>query len=129
MAVPIIVSLALDNGRSNFAKLCQLPFSLWMGKVSMSVYLIQDCIIRYFTAIVNVFAPDQVHLTDYTPLYMNKGSMPWWGIFIVVPSALLFGSIIEKYVEEPCRKKLRAQKRDCATPLPDQLPNDAENNL
>ena len=60
LVMPVKVSLTLDNGLSNFAKLWQLPFPLWMGNVSMCVYLIQECIIRYLTAIVNVFAPSQL---------------------------------------------------------------------
>ena len=59
LVMPVKVSLTLDNGLSNFARFRQLPFPLWMGKVSMCVYLVQECIIQYLTAIVNVFAPSQ----------------------------------------------------------------------
>lgn len=101
-----IVSLTLDNGTSTFAKVCRWTPSMWLGKIGLCLYLVHLPIIGYFTVICQKINSHLVSLTDHEP--WPGGSMPYWGVFIVVPLSLLLASAIERYVETPCRRLLRS---------------------
>jgi len=107
LMMALIVSMALDDGKSMFSKFCCLPFFQWVAKIGMSVYLVHEVFIRYFSAIVKTFNRDLVQLTPYTP--MPGGSMPYWGILIIVPISLVVGVLLERFIETPCRKIIRSQ--------------------
>jgi peptidoglycan/LPS O-acetylase OafA/YrhL len=43
----IIVAFTRDNGQSLASKAMRTPLSLWLGELSMSIYLVHYLVIRY----------------------------------------------------------------------------------
>ena len=88
LMIIVIISLTLDGGKSRIAKLCKLNTSIFLGKISMSLYLVHHTLTLYFCLILQYIAPDLLQLTAYTSRLLNGSTMPWWGIFIMVPISL-----------------------------------------
>lgn len=98
----MITSLALDGGKSRTAKICRHALPQFLGKISMSLYLIHFPIIKYFCSFnTNI---------DNWPNFDHE-QQPSWGIFIVVPISLLAAYILERFIEVPCQRFLRTKKK------------------
>ena len=106
-----IISLTLDEGTSKFAALCNTKQLQFLGKISMSWYLVHYSLIQYFCWILKCIAPNTLELTDYDTRLLKGGSMPWWGVFIMVPLSLVVAFVVERFVESPCRKFLRCERK------------------
>jgi len=106
-----IISSTLDGGTSKFATLCNTKQLQFLGKISMSLYLVHYPLIQYFCLILEYVAPHTLELTDYDNPLLEGGSMPWWGVFIMVPLSLVVAFVLERFVESPCRKFLRCERK------------------
>ena len=111
LMIMMIISLALDGGRSRIAKICRLDALQFLGKISMSLYFVHYLLIQYFCFILQFISPKLLHLSNHKLKWIRFGSMPWWGVFITVPVSILIGYLLEQFVETPCRNLLRTKKR------------------
>ena len=120
----IVALTKIDSDRTATTLFLRHPICAYLGKISMNIYLVHFPVIRYLTFIIYGKAliwPDTFdcsnQYTKQTAEYIQcqnniqqfyqASTMPYWGIFIVVPTAILFAMFLYKYVEEPCRQFLR----------------------
>lgn len=123
LMVWMVISLSMDGGTSRFASLCRWTPSVFLGKISMSLYLIHCIVLRYFCVLIQVLAPQLLPPEITTLTFLRSGFIPFWGIFVIVPLSLIFGTAIERFVERPCRRLLQAPKpQQHEQPLTDKLP-------
>lgn len=103
MPALIIVSLTLDRGKSIFARLCLSKALKGVSRIGMSVYLVQEPLIRYTCVFLQKISPKAFEKSfPEESVTMPGGNMPFWGIFIVMPLALVIGAALERYVARPC---------------------------
>jgi len=125
----MVISLSMDGGTSRFASLCRWTPSVFLGKISMALYLIHGIVLRYFCVLIQAVAPELLPPEITNTPFFRSGLIPFWGIFVIVPLSLIFGTAIERFVERPCRGLLQAPKpQQHEQPLTDKLPvgNDEE---
>jgi len=79
-------------------RLLNRPTLLFLGKISLALYLVHEPIIQY---VAWAARPDQ-------PWSFNS-PMPVWGIAIVLPASLILATLLERTVETPARNFLRAR--------------------
>jgi peptidoglycan/LPS O-acetylase OafA/YrhL len=96
------LSMAERSGASMTMRLLNWPPMLFLGKISMSLYLVHEPIIQYVAWIAH---PDK----SWTKALPTP--MPAWGIAIVIPVSLVFAVMLERYVESPVRKYLGSKQR------------------
>ena len=104
MMLQIIVGLSMvgRNGTSVTVRLLNWPPLLYLGKISMALYLVHEPIIQYVAWIAR---PDQSWIEALpTP-------MPVWGTAVVIPVSLVLAVLLERYVETPARNFLRSKQR------------------
>ena len=102
LMIIMIISLTLDGGKSRIAKLCRHDASKFLGKISMSLYLVHYPLLQYFCVILKHIAPNLLNLTDYKLKMLHCGTMPWYGVFVNVPISLIAACVLEVVVETPC---------------------------
>ena len=108
----MIVSLTLDGGKSITAQICRSDIAKFLGKISLSLYLIHLPILQYFCVIIQAISPELLELTDYRSM-LDGGTMPWFGIFFMVPFSIVTACALEYFLETPCRDLLRSKKQVC----------------
>ena len=98
----IIVGLSVTNREATpyTQRLLNRPAFLFLGRVSLALYLIHEPIIQYVTWAAR---PDQAW-TFNTP-------MPLWGIAVVLPVSLVLATLLERTIETPARNFIRARVR------------------
>lgn len=70
----------------------------FLGKTSMSFYMSHMMVLRYFQIFLMLSINDRqlYHLHD-----KHEILIPWWGIFIVLPLAILIGWFMTEFFEKP----------------------------
>ena len=96
------LSMAERDGPSVTIRLLNRAPLLFLGKISMSLYLVHEPIIQYISWVTR---PDQ---TWYEAL---PTPMPAWGTAVVLPVSLALAVLLERYVETPARNYLRSKPR------------------
>ncbi len=92
------LSMAERSGTSVTMRLLNWPPMLFLGKISLPLYLVHEPIIQYVAWIAH---PDKSWTNGLsTP-------MPVWGIAVVIPASIVLAVILERCVELPARKYLR----------------------
>merc|ERR1719343_1156682 len=109
--IVMVISLALDGGTSKFSKFCNTNALQFLGKISMSLYLVHYLIIQYFCLLLKHVAPGLLNMTDYRHKIIHGGTNPWFGIFIMVPMSLFAACVLERFMEAPCREILRSKTK------------------
>lgn len=119
----LIVALSRDGGASLAARVLCRPFAQWLGKISMSLYLVHYPLIFYTCCIIHggpMRRPSEFHCnklpdidTQHTcevevKAWQDAFVLPIWGIPLVTCASLLLGGLIHYTVEEPARRVLRA---------------------
>ena len=102
MLLQVIVGLSMTGpgGTSVTVRLLNWPPLLYLGKISMALYLVHEPIIQYVAWIAR---PDQSWIEALpTP-------MPVWGTAVVIPVSLVLAVFLERYVETPARNFLRSK--------------------
>ena len=99
----IIVGLSVTSQEASpyTQRLLNLPVFLFLGRISLALYLVHEPIIQY---VAWAARPAQAWSFN-TP-------MPLWGIAIVLPVSLALATLLERTIETPARKFLRARPRD-----------------
>jgi peptidoglycan/LPS O-acetylase OafA/YrhL len=83
--------------RLTFNERIELPPLLFLGRISLPLYLVHEPIIQYVAWIAR---PDQFWINGLpTP-------MPAWGTVVVIPVSFVLAILLERYVESPARKYL-----------------------
>jgi peptidoglycan/LPS O-acetylase OafA/YrhL len=98
----VIVGLSVTSrGVSPYTqRLLNSPAFLFLGRISLSLYLVHEPIIQY---VAWAARPDQ----DWS---FNM-PMPVWGIAIVLPVSLVLAVLIERSIETPARNFIRGRSR------------------
>jgi len=95
------LSLAERDGTCLTARFLNWPPMLFLGRISMSLYLVHQPVIQYVAWIAR---PEQTWNGALpTP-------MPVWGNAVAIPMSLLLAVLLERYVETPARRYLMRQR-------------------
>jgi peptidoglycan/LPS O-acetylase OafA/YrhL len=117
----IIVALTRDGGASLASRVLRAPLSQYLGRISMTLYLIHMPIMRYLGLLSHPEAvPVLTHCFELDTLgeqqkaacldAMNKAhTFPIWYTAIVVPVSIVLSEILYRMVEVPARRFLRAK--------------------
>lgn len=113
----VVISLVNDNGESLVSKVLRTPFGLWLGKISMTIYLLHWCLIYYLCWIVQgekrtwpsnlTCSNNDDACIEEVDTFMQEGLIPIWGIPVVCVATLFLSQLIYTYYEEPIRKRFR----------------------
>ncbi|MCB0106933.1 MAG: acyltransferase [Burkholderiales bacterium] len=98
----VIAGLSMTSGgkKSYTQRLLNWPVCLFLGRISLALYLVHEPIIQYVAWITR---PDQA--------WNFNMPMPLWGIAIVLPVSLALATLIERTIETPARNFIRARSR------------------
>lgn len=117
----IIVALTRDGGSSLASKTLLTPLSQYLGKLSMTLYLIHMPLMTYVSIMFHPgTVPVLMHCQNLDSLgeeqraaclsAMNDAHIyPLWYTVIVVALAIVLSEILYRLVEVPARKALRAK--------------------
>ena len=96
----IIVGLSVTSREAipYTQRLLSWPAFLFLGRISLALYLIHEPIIQY---VAWAARPDQA--------WSFNLSMPPWGIAIVLPISLVLATLLERTIETPARNFIRAE--------------------
>jgi peptidoglycan/LPS O-acetylase OafA/YrhL len=99
----IIVGLSITNREANpyTQRLLSRPAFLYLGKISLPLYLVHEPIIQY---VAWAARPAQA--------WSFNMPMPVWGIAIVLPMSLLLAMLLERTIETPARNFIKARPHD-----------------
>ena len=136
VALEWIVSLSFDDGTSITAKIFTSKMALFLGEISYPLYLFHEPFIQYLCWInygdiskpqcefkaeleceeldidcgYDTVDPCKVEWEEW----QNKRLIPVWNVPIVVVVSLLAAVMLNRFIEEPLRKKLRPSSADPA---------------
>jgi peptidoglycan/LPS O-acetylase OafA/YrhL len=98
----IIVGLSVSSreGNSHTQRLLTRPAFLFLGRISLALYLVHEPIMQYISWAAR---PDQV--------WSFNMPMPLWGVAVVLPVSLVLATLIERAIETPARDFIRAHPR------------------
>jgi len=96
------LSLAEQEGTAVTTRFLNWPSMLFLGRISMSLYLVHQPVIQYIAWIAR---PDQTW-NEALPT-----PMPAWGAAIAIPVSLVLAVLLERYVETPARRCFTSQRR------------------
>lgn len=99
----IIVGLSLveRDGSSVTTRFLNWPPMLFLGRISMSLYLVHQPVIQYLAWIA------RPHQTWNRAL---PTPMPAWGTAIAIPVSLVLAVLLERYVETPARRYFKSRR-------------------
>ncbi len=97
----IIVGLSVTGQEATpyTQRLLSRPAFLFLGRISLALYLIHEPIIQY---VAWAARPDQA--------WSFNMPMPPWGIAIVLPASLALATLLERTIETPARNFIRARR-------------------
>lgn len=108
----LAVGVTRDGGQSYTSRFFNTRIMNWLGTISFAVYLVHFPLISYMTWMIGTYPTDgKPNRPPFTLAHSNWGAddpFPFWGIFIVIPLALIFGYLLYFYFEEPMRRFLRS---------------------
>jgi len=125
LQLTVVVALARDRGSSHAAAFLRKPLLVWLGGISMCIYLLHHPLIFYVVWGKNGWKkeawPSQFDCSDaYSSddairssceneyrAFLKAELFPLWGLPIVFVSAIAGAWVLFHGVEEPCRKALR----------------------
>lgn len=94
----------------------------FLGKISYALYLVHEPLIYLFHYLLNGPIPNEEHPlhtpnSKYNRMRTGIGGiygtayMPVWGIPVVMSVSFVLAVLLERYVEAPCRDRLRAPRK------------------
>ena len=98
----VIVGLSMTSREVNSytQRLLSWPTCLFLGRISLALYLVHEPIIQYVAWIAR---PAQA--------WSFNMPMPVWGIAIVLPVSLVLATLLERTIETPARNFIRTRSR------------------
>ena len=95
----VIVGLSISGpeGNSHTQRLLSGPAFLFLGRISLALYLVHEPIIQY---VAWAARPDHA--------WSSNMPMPLWGIAIVLPVSLVLATLLERTIETPARNQFRS---------------------
>jgi peptidoglycan/LPS O-acetylase OafA/YrhL len=98
----IIVGLSMTSREVNSytQRLLNWPTCLFLGRISLALYLVHEPIIQYVAWIAR---PVQA--------WSFNMPMPVWGIAVVLPVSIVLAMLLERTIETPVRNFIRARSR------------------
>jgi len=134
LQLTVVVALARDSDpRGRAGRFLRHPRLLWLGQLSMSLYLVHHPVIYYVVWLHNclgsrglcgpITVPTSTHCSDDhnagTPAYekckhevhgyLRAETVPMWAVPVVCAVAVPLAFLLFWYVEEPGRRALRAK--------------------
>jgi peptidoglycan/LPS O-acetylase OafA/YrhL len=112
----VLVGLTRLGGRSEASKVLRHPVWQWLGSISMAIYLVHWPLIYYLCWWRHGSAITFPDNTDCASLsagsseravcdeWESANTMPYWGVAVVPPAAILLAAVLFYGVEEPIRK-------------------------
>jgi peptidoglycan/LPS O-acetylase OafA/YrhL len=100
LVVIVGLSISSRDGNSHTQRLLNWPPFRFLGKISLTLYLVHEPIIQY---VAWVGRPSQAWGFDMP--------MPVWGIAVVLPVSLILAALLHRNIEVPARNCLRAPPR------------------
>jgi peptidoglycan/LPS O-acetylase OafA/YrhL len=99
----VIVGLSMNSRAVNSytQRLLNWPTCLFLGRISLALYLVHEPIIQYVAWIAR---PSQT--------WSFNMPMPIWGIGVVLPVSIVLATLLERTIETPARNFIRARSRD-----------------
>lgn len=96
----VIVGLSMTSREENSytQRLLSRPVFLFLGRISLPLYLVHEPIIQY---VAWAARPAQA--------WSFEMPMPLWGVAIVLPVSLVLATLIERTIETPARNFIRAR--------------------
>ena len=95
----IIVGLCFDEGKSSSSKLFQSPLMQFLGRISMSLYLIH-CPLIYWIKVA-LFGEMGLAVVGKEP---EVPFPPWPAIPVHILTSLLSATLLTIFLEEPARR-------------------------
>jgi peptidoglycan/LPS O-acetylase OafA/YrhL len=94
----VIVGLSMTSREENSytQRLLSWPVFLFLGRISLALYLVHEPIIQY---VAWAARPNQA--------WSFNMPMPLWGIAIVLPVSLVLATLLERSIETPARNFIR----------------------
>ena len=96
----IIVGLCLDSGKSWTGRFFKTRIMQYLGRISMSLYLIHGLMINWLKLII-------YGVVDWNDGENPELKMPVWAIPIHLVISLIFGVLMTLCIEDPSRKFLK----------------------
>ncbi len=98
----VIVGLSMTSREVNSytQRLLNLPTCLFLGRISLALYLVHEPIIQYVAWIAR---PAQA--------WSFNMPMPVWGIAVVLPVSVVLATLLERTIETPARNFIKARSR------------------
>jgi peptidoglycan/LPS O-acetylase OafA/YrhL len=123
-----MVAMTRDGGHSWTTRFFLTRPLAFVGQHSMAIYLIHQPLISYWTALWNIVILDHSMVTYLDPvtglnttvashfLTMDEHKAigylaPSWTVCLILPSAVLVGWLLSRFVDKPCRTCLRTRTR------------------
>jgi peptidoglycan/LPS O-acetylase OafA/YrhL len=114
----VVVALTKDKASSLASRFLRHPTLMWLGKVSMAIYLVHHPTIYYVVWFHNCYTrgvcgPVDVPTADdgndhVINAYLRDLTLPFWAVPIVVLISIPLAALLYYFVEEPGRKFLRS---------------------
>merc|ERR1712224_833602 len=112
------VGLTQDGGLSIIARICCSRTISFLGRISMSLYLVhmpvQSCLMIILRGPFPTYGDGSKNYCETRPVSLECYErfdkyffLPWWGIIVSTVVSLIVAYFIERYVEAPMRNLLR----------------------
>ena len=126
----VFLALTRDGGISLASRFLRLPFTEWIGRISMNIYLIHYPLLGYLAlalhfpqskdllncynlgngGVEGMTEGEALRVAQCHTLIKEVRELPWWSVFVILPLAVLLGEALARWVEEPARRTLRHRK-------------------
>merc|ERR1711975_56646 len=139
LQLSIMVGLTQDGGLSMIARICCSRTISFMGRISMSLYLVhmpvQSCLMIILRGPFPTYGDGSKNYCETRPVSLECYErfdkyffLPWWGIIVSTVVSLIAAYFIERYVEAPMRNLLRmpSTQKPRAKPQPVSKPQPME---
>lgn len=126
LQLSILVGMTQDKCQSRTSKFCTSPSLIFLGKISMALYLIHMplhlCLMIALRGPMPLPGDGTRNYCETKPVTLECHEMwkkyfqlPPWGIFVVSIASLIMAFLLERYFETPMRNLLRTGKTHSKT--------------
>ena len=115
-ALEFIMAMSYDEGTSFVLRILSSEIALFLGRISYAVYLVHHPVQQYVCWIANgsISSPDcgddDNSCGEQWDEYRDRRRLPVWCIPIVCTVSVIVAILMNRFFEEPLRKKLRPSR-------------------